>query len=67
MKNDDEIVIDPVDGLPVMKVGPWSEDKHVALSRYVDAARKARAKWPYASFIDLFSGPGRVLIVGEAG
>ncbi|CAD6539256.1 three-Cys-motif partner protein TcmP [Paraburkholderia metrosideri] len=61
MKNDDEIVIDPADGLPVMKVGPWSEDKHVALSRYVDAARKARAKWPYASFIDLFSGPGRVL------
>ncbi|HDR9053544.1 TPA: three-Cys-motif partner protein TcmP [Burkholderia vietnamiensis] len=44
-----------------MKVGPWSEDKRVALSRYVDAARKARAKWPYASFIDLFSGPGRVM------
>ncbi|CAE6853611.1 three-Cys-motif partner protein TcmP [Paraburkholderia domus] len=61
MKNDDEIVIDPADGLPVMKVGPWSEDKHVALSRYVDAARKARAKWPYTAFIDLFSGPGRVL------
>ncbi|MGF6442635.1 three-Cys-motif partner protein TcmP [Paraburkholderia youngii] len=61
MKNDDEIVIDPADGLPVMKVGPWSEDKHAALSRYVDAARKARAKWPYAAFIDLFSGPGRVL------
>ncbi|WP_244104306.1 three-Cys-motif partner protein TcmP [Burkholderia gladioli] len=57
----DEIVIDPADGLPVMKVGPWSEEKHVALSRYVDAARKARAKWPYASFIDLFAGPGRVL------
>lgn len=61
MKNDKEIVIDPVDGLPVMKVGPWSEDKHVALSRYIDAARKARVKWSYASFIDLFSGPGRVL------
>ncbi|MGV7240279.1 three-Cys-motif partner protein TcmP [Caballeronia sp. M23-90] len=60
-KNDDKVVIDPADGLPVMKVGPWSEDKHVALCRYVDAARKARAKWPYASFIDLFSGPGRVL------
>nr|WP_244109038.1 three-Cys-motif partner protein TcmP [Burkholderia anthina] len=60
-KNEDEIVIDPADGLPVMKVGPWSEDKRVALSRYVDAARKARAKWPYASFIDLFSGPGRVM------
>lgn len=60
-KNDDGFVIDPADGLPVMKVGPWSEDKHVALSRYVDAARKARAKWPYASFIDLFSGPGRIV------
>jgi three-Cys-motif partner protein len=61
MKNDNEIVIDPADSLPVMKVGPWSEDKHVALSRYIDAAREARVKWPYASFIDLFSGPGRVL------
>ncbi|MGC7403995.1 three-Cys-motif partner protein TcmP [Pandoraea pneumonica] len=60
-KNDDKIAIDPADGLPVMKVGPWSETKHVALSRYVDAARQARVKWPYASFIDLFSGPGRVL------
>ncbi|MDR5835132.1 three-Cys-motif partner protein TcmP [Caballeronia sp. LZ034LL] len=61
MKHDEEVVLDPADGLPVMQVGPWSEEKHVALSRYVDAARKARAKWAYASFIDLFSGPGRVL------
>ncbi|WP_281718781.1 hypothetical protein [Pandoraea apista] len=53
-KSDDNIVIDQADGLPVMKVGPWSESKHIALSRYVDAARQARAKWPYASFIDLF-------------
>ncbi|MGH8777859.1 three-Cys-motif partner protein TcmP [Paraburkholderia sp.] len=60
-KQEDEVAIDPADGLPVMKVGAWSEDKHVALSRYVDAARKARGKWPYASFIDLFSGPGRVM------
>lgn len=60
-KREDEVAIDPADGLPVMKVGAWSEDKHVALSRYVDAARKAREKWSYASFIDLFSGPGRVM------
>ncbi|WP_244137473.1 three-Cys-motif partner protein TcmP [Burkholderia pyrrocinia] len=60
-KHEDEVAIDPADGLPVMKVGAWSEDKHVALSRYVDAARMARGKWPYASFIDLFSGPGRVM------
>ncbi|MGN8107800.1 three-Cys-motif partner protein TcmP [Paraburkholderia sp. 22098] len=60
-KKTDEPVFDPADGLPVMKVGAWSEEKHVALSRYIDSARQARAKWPYASFIDLFSGPGRVI------
>jgi three-Cys-motif partner protein len=57
----EEPVLDPSDGLPVMKVGSWSEAKHTALSRYIDSARRARAKWPYASFIDLFSGPGRVI------
>ncbi|WP_234824861.1 three-Cys-motif partner protein TcmP [Cupriavidus necator] len=61
LKKTDERVFDPDDGLPVMKVGAWSEEKHVALSRYIDSARKARAKWGYASFIDLFAGPGRVL------
>ncbi|WP_244111302.1 three-Cys-motif partner protein TcmP [Burkholderia gladioli] len=60
-KNDNEIFIDPTDGLPVMKVGAWSEEKHLAISRYIDAARRAREKWPYASFIDLFCGPGRVM------
>ena len=44
-----------------MKVGAWSELKHTALSRYVDSARAARAKWGYTSFIDLFCGPGRVM------
>jgi three-Cys-motif partner protein len=57
----EELVLDSADGLPVMKVGAWSEEKHVALSRYIDSARKARAKWGYTSFIDLFAGPGRVL------
>ncbi|MCY1281375.1 three-Cys-motif partner protein [compost metagenome] len=60
-KKTDERAFDVDDGLPVMKVGAWSEEKHVALSRYIDSARKARAKWGYASFIDLFAGPGRVL------
>lgn len=60
-KKTTERIYDPEDGLPVMKVGAWSEEKHVALSRYVDSARKARAKWGYTSFIDLFAGPGRVL------
>jgi three-Cys-motif partner protein len=60
-KKADEPVFDPTDGLPVMSIGSWSEEKHTALSRYIDSARKARVKWPYASFIDLFSGPGRVV------
>ncbi|MDP9651288.1 three-Cys-motif partner protein TcmP [Paraburkholderia caledonica] len=63
MKNteSEKPVFDPVDGLPVMKVGEWSELKHIALSRYVDSARGARARWGYTSFIDLFCGPGRVI------
>lgn len=58
------IAPDPADGLVVDEVGPWAEEKHERLRRYIDAARGARAKYlpptgVGASYIDLFSGPGR--------
>ncbi|MGY2490193.1 three-Cys-motif partner protein TcmP [Cupriavidus sp. CP313] len=55
------MIVDPVDGLPVMEVGGWAREKHDALARYVDASRAARRKFGYSSYIDLFSGPGRVI------
>jgi three-Cys-motif partner protein len=62
----------PVDGLIVDEVGPWAPEKHLRLSRYIDLARGARAKFAPprgsggASYIELFSGPGRSLIEGTS-
>jgi three-Cys-motif partner protein len=62
----------PVDGLIVDEVGPWAREKHLRLSRYFDLARGARAKFAQprgtggASYIELFSGPGRSLIEGTS-
>jgi three-Cys-motif partner protein len=61
----DPIPIDPADGLPVDEVGSWAIEKHERLRRYISASRGARAKFlpPHndggASYIELFSGPGR--------
>lgn len=58
---------DPNDGLPVMCVSEWAEDKHEKLTRYVDISKAARRKFANragACFIDLFSGPGRCRIKG---
>jgi three-Cys-motif partner protein len=61
----DPIAIDPADSLPVDEVGPWAIEKHERLRRYISASRGARAKFlpPHndggASYIELFSGPGR--------
>ncbi|MGH6899841.1 MAG: three-Cys-motif partner protein TcmP [Geminicoccaceae bacterium] len=44
-------------------VGPWVQDKHVRLARYIRISRSVRAKFigkAGATFIDLYSGPGRV-------
>jgi three-Cys-motif partner protein len=64
--------VDPSDGLLVDEVGPWAREKHLRLSRYIDVARGARAKYVPprgtggASYIELFSGPGRSLIEGTS-
>src|ERR1041384_5866540 len=66
----DPTAIDPADGLLVDEVGPWAVEKHERLRRYISASRGARAKFlpPYkeggASYIELFSGPGRSRIRG---
>jgi three-Cys-motif partner protein len=62
----------PIDGLIVDEVGPWARAKHLRLSRYVDIAKGARAKFAPprgtggAGYIELFSGPGRSLIEGTS-
>jgi three-Cys-motif partner protein len=67
-----EIKYSPVDGLIIDEVGPWASQKHLRLSRYIDISRGARAKFVPprgsggASYIELFSGPGRSLIEGTS-
>lgn len=59
---------DPADGLVIDEVGPWASEKHERLRKYITASRGARAKFlppantGGASFVELFSGPGRSLI-----
>jgi three-Cys-motif partner protein len=54
------------DGLPLGEVGEWALDKHERLKKYVDITSKARLKYIQgtggATYIDLFSGPGRARI-----
>jgi three-Cys-motif partner protein len=62
----------PVDGLIVDEVGPWASEKHLRLRRYIEVAKGARGKFVPpkgtggASYIELFSGPGRSLIEGTS-
>ncbi len=60
-------LIDGDDGLPAEEVGVWSLEKHEYLRRYLDISRGARRKVlgpgkAGATFVDLFSGPGRARI-----
>lgn len=56
------------DGLPVQCVGPWVEDKYYFLEGYLNASCEARRKFSdlgNATYIDLFSGPGKCIIKKE--
>ncbi len=59
-------VPDPGDGRPVLCVGPWAEEKHARIEKYVDISRAVRRKFidgkGGACFVDMFSGPGRARI-----
>jgi three-Cys-motif partner protein len=55
------------DGLPRELVGAWAKDKYLRLSKYVDISRSVRrgfigAGKGGATYIELFSGPGRIRI-----
>jgi three-Cys-motif partner protein len=53
------------DGLLRAIVGPWVRDKHARLQKYVGISRAVRRKFvdkAGATYIDLFSGPGRARI-----
>ncbi len=59
------------DGYRREKVGPWVKDKHDRLARYIGISRSVRAKFTGtgkagATFIDLYSGPGRVRVRDES-
>jgi three-Cys-motif partner protein len=62
-------LLDAADGLIVSEVGEWAPEKHARVQRYIEIASKARAMYVPppnwrggASYIELFSGPGRSLI-----
>jgi three-Cys-motif partner protein len=50
------------DGLPVRKVGSWTEDKLFFWNRYIEITTNAmdgHPKWPAGlAYVDLFAGPG---------
>lgn len=53
------------DGLVVEKVGAWAKTKHKLLTDYIQASGGARShynKRSGAAYIDVFCGPGRLLI-----
>jgi hypothetical protein len=65
--------IDPADGLVVSEVGDWAEDKHIRVARYIELAGVVRKDYlpppssrAGATYIELFSGPGRSLIRGTS-
>jgi three-Cys-motif partner protein len=58
------------DGYVREVVGSWVQDKHTRLARYIGISRSVRAKFigagnAGATFIDLYSGPGRLRISSE--
>ncbi|MES2932699.1 MAG: three-Cys-motif partner protein TcmP [Pseudomonadota bacterium] len=63
---------DPYPDLPVERgpqgrgVGRWVPDeKHLYLTQYLHATRKAQAKFKQRVLIDPFCGPGRIQVAGE--
>lgn len=67
--DNDEIRVDPTDGLPATPVGEWVTDKHGLLKLYIEISRGVRSKFvgprnAGATFIDLFCASGRSFIRG---
>lgn len=75
MKTDksDDALNDPYPEQPVERgphdrgVGRWVPDeKHLYLTRYLNATREARKKFKRRVLIDPFCGPGRIQVEGES-
>lgn len=65
MSSKARFITDPSDDKPALVVGDWALDKIVRVARYIDCAREARRKFSSfssCSFIDAFSGPGRLFL-----
>ena len=58
--------LDPGDQLPTSEAQEWAEEKHDHLRRYLNISHPTRRKWLQrwggATYIELFSGPGRSYI-----
>lgn len=53
------------DGHLVRKLGSWAREKLFYVESYIDIFNSGmKKKWPRRTYVDLFSGPGRVLIGG---
>ncbi len=67
-RTDDDPKYEPdEDGFRRELVGPWVEEKHIRLERYVGISRAVRQRFigsgnAGATYIELFSGPGRARI-----
>lgn len=66
-----EEIVTADDGMDANVVGPWAEEKHVRVRKYVGISSGARSKFtknsrhPYpACFIDLYCATGRAMIRG---
>ena len=46
------------DGLPMRCVGPWSQEKHYYLKRYIDIFTTGMRGKFVLNYVDLFCGPG---------
>lgn len=57
--------VDPADGLPVCQAQAWAEEKHARIRRYLGISHAARRKFLKAggaTYFELFSGPGRLIM-----
>lgn len=66
------MMIDREDGLPLDEVGPWAEEKHETLRKYLNISSAARRKYIHphgmggASYIDLYSSWGKAFVRGTS-
>lgn len=60
-----DLVTDPDDQLPALKVKDSYAEKHRLLRRYVHATHGTRRKYKKACYVELYSGPGRVCKIAD--